>query len=71
MSRGDSISYNLKKCTPLIDPSRNEKTYPAGVEKKLVWLLCKVELLQEGIIFLIYLFARAILSMKNLEIDEK
>ena len=30
----------------------------------------KAELLQEGIIFLIYLFARAILSMKELKIEE-
>ena len=30
----------------------------------------KAELLQEGIIFLIYLFARAILLMKKLKIEE-
>ena len=32
--------------------------------------LKQTELLQEGIIFLIYLFARAILSMKELKIEE-
>ena len=31
---------------------------------------CKAELLREGIIFLIHLFARAILLMKKLKIEE-
>ena len=33
-------------------------------------MICKAELLREGIIFLIHLFARAILSMKKLKIEE-
>jgi hypothetical protein len=36
----------------------------------LTFLLFKAELLQEGIIFLIHLFARAILLMKKLKIEE-
>ena len=33
-------------------------------------LLCKAELLQEGIFFLIHLFARDVLVMEKLEIEK-
>ena len=35
-----------------------------------MYIYFKAELLREGIIFLIHLFARAILSMKKLKIEE-
>ncbi len=37
---------------------------------EMFWIFDSVELLQEGIIFLIHLFARAILSRKKLKIEE-
>ena len=39
-------------------------------EMMLIPIFAKAELLREGIIFLIHLFARAILLMKKLKIEE-
>ena len=60
-----------KKCSSGLEKHLKFEAEPAeGQEFAKQFEITKAELLQEGIVFLIHLFARAILFMKKLKITE-